>query len=176
MPLQSSPASMSLSDVYQNINETKDVMPTGGSNISLHTLSETMENASSIGPTSRVDISADPRAFSEFYGYHYPGGYSGLGNVLYLGEPTTTTLTNNTLVEGEDLGVYFEHYDQDDGHDTVVSIVTSAGVAATGDDTSATFTQEDDEYGEDIIDSVLLTVGSYEGSRRYFLILNLQRY
>jgi len=164
MPLQSSPATMSLSDIYQNINETGDEMPSGGTNVSLHTLSETMENASAIGPTSRVDISADPRAFSEFYGYHYPGGYSGLGDVLYLGEPTDTPLTNDTLVEGEDLGVYFEHYDQDDGHETVVSIVTSAGVAATGDDTSAVFEQDDDVYGEDAINSVLLTVDTYEGA------------
>ena len=34
MPLQSSPASMSLSDIYQNINETDDVMPSGGTNVS----------------------------------------------------------------------------------------------------------------------------------------------
>ena len=164
MPLQSSPATMSLSDIYQNINETGDTMPSSNSDVSLLAVSELMENASQIGPTSRANIGADPRAFSEFYGYHYPGGFSQTQDVYYLGHPTTTPLTNNTLVEGEDLGVTFEHITHDGDDKATVSIVESDGTAATGDDTDQTFS--DDAYGaySDAIDSVLLTVGSYEGA------------
>ena len=167
MALQSS-GTMSLSDIHQNINETGDTMPSADTDVSLYALSETMENAAVIGPTSRANIGSDPRAFSEFYGYGFPGNYVGVADVLYLGHPTAYPLDENddALVEGEDLGVRFNNSYHTSGNQTKVYVVTEAGSATTGTPTYQLFTRHGSPQHEyrDAIDDVVLNVGSYEGA------------
>ena len=162
-----------LSDIFKDQNETTD-NPTGGSNQSLDSFSDSYASAAQVGQgissntgsTSaiRTEFAADTDRISHFYGAAFPGGFAssiesdGTGTMeLYIGSfnNPTNLITNKdtTLVGTENLVIrtYNSGLDGNGGStdNATATIVQNDGSALTGTNSNQTGTGDEELFAAD---------------------------